>query len=288
MKDVLAVIAYAQGGTFGNGHGVRMGHLAEALRDLGISVSMHNLADESGPDEIPVPKEKSVLIYDAPSPDIKMLRGAKRGGMKVAHVVGVGREVTPELLWLSDLVIYQTGWDAAKENRWAHSFSSLVLAEEPWTEILSGPDYLILDKVYADGPATKDVDVAMYFGGGITGDFSEATAKILIGRGLSVGAGPIPSTAMAEMMRRARYFVGTVGVSMYEALSVGAVPVLIARTEDHQISARKMGLRAPLASDVTPQDLVGRIGTDPPAPKVEIDGLGTWRVAKAVEEVLCR
>jgi spore coat polysaccharide biosynthesis predicted glycosyltransferase SpsG len=283
------------------GHAVRCAHLAKALRDAGEDVVMWVQKDEPtkeyfeamGLDTIPVirrfsksetkelsfPASRDRLIVDLMLNDDTFLRSTRPVFEQLVVIVGVGYTITRDTHWIADQVIYQ-----APTPRWNGV---------PGEDVTAGLDHMIIDPQYAEEPENnRELDAVCYLGGGI-GPSEKHIVNAALNKDAAIDWKYLdnwPGGAF-EDMSRARLFVGSMGVTVYEALAAGTYPIVICRSEDHAIPARRLASQQRitflgLAEEINAELLTQTISNELllrsiPQPR-SIDGLGVYRVADKI------
>jgi hypothetical protein len=278
------------------GHIVRSSHLANCLSkscEVGVAFDARRL--ELIPDwllarRLPLkqtdlrdvsPVEASgfqadVFVLDVMFPRDDWLRSCPRSVV----IVGAGWSITEEIAAAASLLIYQTGFHVK------HHY--LVPS-------LSGPDYLMLGPAYGRRGGAKEREPLVSFGAGIPESY-----QVALLRAFPDALVPEPGEMLYGLQRAAPVHAGSLGMSTYESMSLGCVPVVVSRSTDHQETAAKLdamgvvvdcGILAdcpsrdmvPVVRDVLLDDrrraVLAEAGQD------LVDGKGLARVAKAVLNV---
>jgi spore coat polysaccharide biosynthesis predicted glycosyltransferase SpsG len=238
-----AVIYTKAGEDIGYGHVVRMGHLKKLLLARGIATSIWT--NEAGYDyyrskEIDsfsrlggdrIVQGGDIAIVDYMINSDRYLLDLKQAVRKLVVIVGAGHTITPLTRWMADLIVYQTA-ELEELKDWV-----------PGEKVLQGLEYIMMDPRFAEvekpALADRDYDFITYFGGGISEKFSEPLIKELVKRKYKVRE-VFRGSPMHIAMPQARVYLGSMGMTAYEAIVSGTYPIVFNRSEDHNISAEKL------------------------------------------------
>lgn len=300
MTDVL--IYFDADGDYGMGHYVRCKHLGGALISAGIKITFMsknrqilNSLDEQGCDtieggvgrisEYPAP----IIVIDRMKNQDEQLKAIHQHTLqKLVVIVGAGHTITWQTHWIADVVIYQ-----APMNGWAKGV--------PGERVIQGLKNIVVDPRYAEPVdpqgEERDLDFVTYFGAGAKGAYSQNCVKVLRDAGKTVHDltsewtdDPMP------VFRRARRFVGSMGMVAYDAMANGLRPILISRDADHlepqEILHRRLhAISVGLIEDTPPDELAREAldtlnGSRPPFANYAVDGIGVYRVARVIRDML--
>ena len=238
MRKKILILAEA-GEEIGMGHVVRIGHLARLFKTRGHHLDLltnavgHAYFKTLGINSLDVKNEAVVMqsditIVDYMLTDDEYLQALRPHTDKLVVIVGAGHTITAMTRWVADLIIYQC---PTREDLY-----SIV----PGEQIISGLNHLILHPQYAaqDWKTREDRgnDFMMYFGGGVPPDFEEALAMALQDKGYRVGwktKQPRWIPTLYDALRNAKFYLGTMGMAVYEAISTGSYPIVFCRSQDH-------------------------------------------------------
>ena len=296
---MTSVLIYTETGLdVGLGHVTRMLHMARALREAGAEVGSwpHRPTAATGwlrQRGVPLgPSAADIGVMDVMNWDNRMVDAFKAGARKLVVVIGAGQSSKTRAAG-ADLMVYQTGWQPYG------AASDLVPSH------LAGPDYLILDPAYAVRSNGPRWDALVSFGTGMPPHYARATAESLAERGITgtiVGdscdgfVGVSPPEGLRGLQVAHKIHVGSLGMSTYEAVAAGSIPVVVGRSSDHVATGQRLE-RLGMAhcpghvDDVTPATLAmtaARILSNYAFVRSRqpiIDGLGAQRVAKAILEL---
>lgn len=304
MPKPTVLILTEAGPGVGLGHITRCAHLAAALRNAGADVwavpdrptaatgflRSRDVFTDS-------PLTADVGIVDLMHWDEAAVGNLADRTSRLVAIVGAGQPAI--VSGLVDLVVYQTGWPSP----------SVTVVGGSNQRALFGPDYLILGPDYAHRQENHIRDgVLVCFGEGIPDDYVHSVTRGLYDKGLG-GTLVLPPyirlfevdgfsaiecpDGLAVLQRLHSVQVGSIGMSTYEALAAGCLPITVGRTEDHAETGRRltelgMGLCLGCYQDVQPEMLADATlkwsgfswGFH------RIDGLGAERVARKILEMM--
>jgi len=299
MTDVL--IYYEAGGDYGMGHFVRCKHLGNALREAGIMVLFVSQDDQTlnqldeagylvapgGLGQVRELRQPIIVIDRMENRDDELKRLKQWRKQQLIVMVGAGHTITWQTHWIADAVIYQ-----APVGDWAK--------DVPGERVIQGLENIVVDPRYAEPVdplgEERDLDFVTYFGAGANGDYRSRCIQVLLASGASVhdltsnwAHDPMP------VFRRARRFVGTMGMVAYDAMANGLRPILISRDADHlqpatMLHNEGLALSVGLLARRTPEYLAefafSTLSSPWPAFDQSVDGIGAYRVAKIIRDML--
>jgi hypothetical protein len=273
---------------------IRSSHLANELEGLGAEVLVATSAHHSGliPAWMKCPRaeiegmdylrSKNPVVETDFSPDVFVLdvmfpRDDWLCAPKNVLIVGAGWSITEKIAEAADLLVFQTGWTVKAERS------------------ISGPKHLMLGPRYRGRPLGKTQQVMISFGAGIPRDYEEAAREAFPGALVPEGG-----EMLCGLQYRSRVHVGSMGMSSYESMALGCVPIVVSRSTDHEDTARKLQRLGVLVScgilaDCPPQSMV-KIVQDvllegtladkmSEAGMALVDGKGLGRVARRILSV---
>jgi len=286
------LIHISGGGNEGRGHIIRSSHLANLLVSMGHNVLVSFAASQEG--LIPLwmraptyPIHMDVFRSQNPmkearafgfKPDVFVLDVmwpredwliAKRN----AVIVGAGWSITDKVAAGADLLVYQTGWKVKHDRS------------------VSGPEYLMLGPRYGQKPRQKSTSVLVSFGAGIPDIYARSCCEHL-----PEVVWPETGEMLYGLQVSSRIHAGSMGMSTYESMSQGCVPIVVSRSTDHADTARKMAglgclVNCGVIADCAPDAFVAvcrdllvddRLPIMAQAGVELIDGKGLERVAKHI------
>ena len=308
---MTSVLIYTETGLdVGLGHVTRMLHLANALQKAGAEVGSwpHRPTAATGwlhRRGVPMgPSVADIGVIDVMNWDNRMVDAFKAGARKLVVVIGAGQSSKARAVG-ADLMVYQTGWQPYG------AASDLVPSH------LAGPDYLILGPEYTrPSGVPRNRDALVVFGAAVPWSYSVGVVAHLSSAGLTgtlvvppyhaheFGHTKLPPgfdmicdpRSLRELQSSHRVQVGSLGMSTYEAVAAGSIPVVVGRSSDHVATGQRLE-RLGMAhcpghvDDVTPATLAmtaARILSNYAFVRSRqpiMDGLGAQRVAKAILEL---
>jgi len=227
------LIYVSGGGNEGMGHIIRSSHLANLLQEMGADVlfSYPEVREALIPDWMrcprsPVPMDPlrqinpvlaadfplDLFVLDVMFPKDEWVQAAP----KSVVIVGAGWAITKEVAAAARLLVYQTGFPVFKQK-------------------ISGAKYLMLGPAYKKRGEDKTDDVLISFGAGIPPEYTNALTEAFP-RALMPDQGEM----LYGLQRMARIHVGSMGMSTYESMAMGCVPIVVCRSTDHANTAEKM------------------------------------------------
>jgi len=275
----------------GYGHKVRCERLSNALRDRGADVVLINHPEERTMefsekiivDLLGTGKTKD-LIIDLQENDDEFLRRLRPLARKLIVIVGIGHTITKETHWIADLVVYQAPFDCARGV--------------PGENIVSGLEYIMIDPSYAvKEKVEKERDALVYFGGGVSDEYADEVCTKLRECGIASHRAFWGNKLWVDCLKTdlyaSRLFVGSMGMTAYEAIACGVRPIVVCRSLDHVVSADAIeedcgAINMGLIDQVSPIELATtvRFCVDEGATEIAraVDGLGVYRVAQRILE----
>jgi spore coat polysaccharide biosynthesis predicted glycosyltransferase SpsG len=191
-------------------------------------------------------EEPTTVVLDLMDANEGLVLGLKTEGYKVVVIVGNGWTITDAIVNAADLLVYQ----------------SILVNAEASDKIKVGLDYLILGPDYICRPRGKrTIPALVAMGGGVPMEYTDALCECLSKQGISgvvvrgghLGrAGAVESQhfetvrspyGLASLQARAEVYVGTLGMMAYESVVMGAVPILVGRSEEHVWTANALQYR---------------------------------------------
>ena len=233
------------GGDVGLGHVVRMGHLAQILRQKGHTVIIYtnkvgcdfyqsmDIISNSFEDKKIIP-ETDITIVDFMNNNDDYLLALRPHTKKLVVVVGVGWTITPTTRWIADLVVYHT----IKDNK--------LYNWTPGETILQGLEYIMMDPTFADVEVDteRQYDIVTYFGSGLNTQISDSLTTALCKSSYKIfEMGPLANLWVRspyDTLANAKLYVGSMGMMAYEAIVARAYPMVMCRSDDHTDSANHL------------------------------------------------
>jgi hypothetical protein len=249
------VLIYVSGGNNeGMGHIIRSSHLANALRDradvrVAFSLSRGDLipdwmACERFPIEMDYLRQANPVhasVVNGFEPDVFVLdvmwpKDDWLCAPKNVLIVGAGWTITKRIAEAADLLVYQTGWKIPG--------------------CVSGPEHLMLGPAYARSEIAKTVSALISFGAGIPRGYEQAAREAF-----PDALVPESGEMLCGLQAHSRIHIGSTGMSTYESMAMGCVPVVVNRSTDHADTAKKMDdlgtlVNCGILASCTPETLV--------------------------------
>jgi len=275
------------------GHIIRSSHLANALRDRADVLfafpldKEHLIPDWMICERFPVEMDHlrqanpvhaaAVNGFDADMfvLDVMFPKDDWLCAPKNVLIVGAGWAITRKIAKAAQLLIYQTGWEIRG--------------------CVSGPKYLMLGPAYERRGGTKTLDALISFGAGIPEEYEQAARQAFPDALI-----PESGEMLCGLQAHSRIHIGSMGMSTYESIAMGCVPVVVSRSTDHADTVRRLERLGVLVScgilaDCSPESLVA-VAKDvlsesalldrmSEAGQKLIDGKGLARVAERILRV---
>ena len=304
------MIFITEGGEeLGMGHMLRVAQLIKVFEQRGFGMRVFAYAkDQLAADfatehywgiwdgeECPPIMFSEVAIVDIMNTNNTLLTQLKARGIKhLVTIVGAGHTVDRDTHWISDLVVYQA-------PRLSTHFKKV-----PGENVLTGLSNIMVAPEFAEmSKFTPSVEAVVYFGGGMSGELLNETVMALNEVGISFEiAGHISwSYDMKSKYDKSMLYIGSMGMTVYEALTQNLQCIVVGRSPDHcfiaQTLEKKLG-RHVIANlggmDVgSAEDLAYEIArlaslrlttySPPICAPFSLDGMGVYRVANAIKEL---
>ena len=282
------MIRYGDGSGAGNGHRIRMQRLARALTQRGAppDIRPFNFVETL---DVLKRKGADVLVTDIPKNDDGELEAFRPYAGLLVVGVGIGHSITADTSWIADVIISQN----LRPNSW---FS---WNPAPGCKMLGGEDYLMVDPQSQSWRRTDPgTECLTYFGAGTPPEYIDDCLQELHMR-LPATAGIVDTSRIplsgpfGRRLAAARLLVCTMGMAVNDALAVGTGAVVISRDNEHERDAIAAALPGSVLSlgqleSISPNELARnaaeRYNAARVRPRSRIDGLGVYRVARALLE----
>jgi hypothetical protein len=180
----------------------------------------------------------------------------------------------------------------------------------PMEKVVSGLNNIIMAPNYHGSHVSWEgrADIIFYIGGGLPKGYAEEVIDAFkeyddisaIELGVFKWVNDV-----CEQLSRAKFFVGTMGMIVYEAMAAGLYPIVINRSKDHERVAAQLAMGSDaarltnlgLAKNVSPHLFaelsaramryqLKRLNGGQPPHYLQPDGFGVYRVAERIIDIL--